>query len=215
MNSIKSAGLIVLLSFAASLYVILQMPADITLPVHWGISGKPDAFADSTLVLLMSPMIMIIITILMAALKFLEPRKRNLEQSKVGMQAVFWAIMVLLIALEAGYLLLASGYPVSMFKLVISALGLSFMIMGNYFGKVRSNFFIGIKTPWTLSSDTVWQKTHRLAGKLALGAGLISASLVWLVTAEFAGYLVIGLLLPSILVPAALSWWFWRLEHHS
>ncbi|MAJ69999.1 MAG: DUF1648 domain-containing protein [Alteromonadaceae bacterium TMED7] len=212
MNSLKTAGLLVVLSAMASLYVISRLPADMTLPVHWGLNGEPDATASATIALLLPPGIMLVLTVLIATLRYLEPRKQNLEQSRVGIQAIFWALMVLFLALEAGYLGLANGYQVPMFQLIISALGVAFIIMGNYFGKVRSNYFIGIKTPWTLSSDAVWQKTHRLAGKLAITAGLISAVLVWILPADFAGILVIGLLVPSILLPAMLSWWFWRTE---
>ena len=212
MNSLKIAAVLVVLSIVASLYVIFQLPADMTLPVHWGLNGEPDATASATFALLLSPGLMLVLTVLMATLRYLEPRKQNLEQSRVGIQAIFWALMVLFVALEAGYLGLANGYQVPMFQLIISALGVSFIVMGNYFGKVRSNYFIGIKTPWTLSSDAVWQKTHRLAGKLTITAGLITAILGGILPADFAGFLVAGLLLPSILLPALLSWWFWRNE---
>lgn len=215
MNSLKTAGVLVALSVLASLYTLSLLPADMTLPVHWGLNGEPDATASATIALLLLPGLMLVLTVLMATLRYLEPRKQHLEQSRVGIQAIFWALMVLFLALEAGYLGLAHGYQVPMFQLIISALGSAFIIMGNYFGKVRSNYFIGIKTPWTLSSDAVWQKTHRLAGKLTTAAGLISAILAWILPADFAGILVIGLLLPSILLPAVLSWWFWQRETHA
>lgn len=215
MNSLKIAGVLVALCALASLYTLSQLPADITLPVHWGLSGEPDATASASFALLLPPGLMLVLTVLMAMLHYMEPRELHLEQSKVGIQAIYWALMVLFLALEAGYLGLAHGVQVPMFQLIISALGISFTIMGNYFGKVRSNYFIGIRTPWTLSSDSVWQKTHRLAGKLTMASGLISAILAWLLPADFAGILIIALLLPSILLPAVLSWWFWKNEKSS
>ncbi|GGF61060.1 SdpI family protein [Alteromonas lipolytica] len=210
MNTIKLAGLIVTVSVIASVTALMQIPPEFTLPVHWGISGKADASASATFALFVPPLLMLALTGLLASLKFLEPRKRHLAQSRVGIHAIFWALMALFIAVEAGYLMLANGFDVPMFQLIISALGISFMIMGNYFGKVRSNFFIGIKTPWTLCSDVVWQKTHRLAGKLTLAAGLLTSVLVWVLPTNLAGLLVAGLLVPSLLIPTAMSWWYWR-----
>ena len=67
--------------------------------------------------------------------------------------------MVLLLTLEAGYLGLANGYQVPMFQLILSALGVAFIIMGKYFDSVRSHYFISIKTSWTLNNDPVRQQT--------------------------------------------------------
>jgi uncharacterized membrane protein len=73
-------------------------------------------------------------------------------------------------------LLAASGMNVPVNEAIFAALGVMFMVIGNYLGKTRKNFFLGIRTPWTLASDEVWARTHRLAGRLFIVLGLIMLS---------------------------------------
>jgi uncharacterized membrane protein len=73
-------------------------------------------------------------------------------------------------------LLAASGVDVPMNESIFAMLGVMFMVIGNYLGKTRKNFFLGIRTPWTLASDEVWGRTHRLAGRLFIVLGLIMLS---------------------------------------
>ena len=76
------------------------------------------------------------------------------------------------LALEVVVLLAAIGAPVHMDRLLFAAMGLLFVVLGNFMGKVTKNFFVGIRTPWTLASDEVWLRTHRLGGKLFVVAGI-------------------------------------------
>ncbi len=98
---------------------------------------------------------------------------------------------------------------------LIGGIGIMFAIIGNYFGKLQSSFFIGIRTPWTLSSDTVWRKTHRLAGKLFVVAGLLVFVFSFLIAKENLQYLIIGMILPSALFPLGYSWFIWRKEQEA
>ena len=102
-----------------------------------------------------------------------------------------------------------------MLMIVGLAVGTLFIIVGNYLGKTRSNFFIGIRTPWTLSSDSVWQKTHRLAGKLFMLSGLIIVVSSWFIANSNLGTLVIFTVLPAALIPCIYSWWLWRSEQNN
>jgi uncharacterized membrane protein len=77
--------------------------------------------------------------------------------------------------------------------------GLMIAMLGNWMGKLRRNFYIGIRTPWTLANEVVWEKTHRLGGKLFVAAGLISA-----ITGLFAGDVVCFVVLMSTLIGSAL-----------
>jgi uncharacterized membrane protein len=97
-------------------------------------------------------------------------------------------------------LLEASGTNVRINQMTFAGVGLLFIVLGNYMGKVRKNFFIGIRTPWTLASDEVWNRTHRLGGKflILIGALMMLNSFVrfqlqWLITA-----IVIAALVPVI-----------------
>lgn len=104
-------------------------------------------------------------------------------------------------------LLAAAGYPVSVPRVVMLAVGALLMVLGNYLGKLRKNFFVGIRTPWTLSSDSVWERTHRLGGWLFFGAGLLI-----MLCAALGGprWLVPALILTAALIPALYSLLIYR-----
>jgi uncharacterized membrane protein len=84
------------------------------------------------------------------------------------------------------------------------------VLFGNFIGRLRPSWFIGIRTPWTLSSDVVWRRTHRLAGRLMVPAGLLAVLLAVVLPAPAAFAAAIVLLLGALLAPAAFSFYYWR-----
>jgi uncharacterized membrane protein len=202
-----------LITLISALFIISGLPEGVELPIHWAISGQADRFTDASTALLMPPIIMMCVLGLVLILKFIEPRKENIEQSKNAIHSIIAALVLFMFILEMGYFAMIAGWLVPMNKLVIFAIGVMFMFMGNFLGKVRSNFFIGIRTPWTLSSDNVWIKTHRLAGPLFLAAGLITAMLVWLLPETYTPYLILGTIIPAALIPTFYSWWLFKEEN--
>ena len=96
--------------------------------------------------------------------------------------------------------------------IITFSMGILFMMIGNYLSKTRSNFFIGIRTPWTLSSDAVWQKTHRLAGKLFMLSGLTIVIFCLFMPIANIGTLITFTVLPAALIPCIYSWKLWKEE---
>lgn len=160
------------LVMVVAFWVWAQLPADAQVPTHYGIDMMPDRYEHKDFALLWLPQLMWVLTLLMVFIPRFEPRRLNLERSMkayvrvTGAILIFLALMVLMSAWNA---LNQTTLSVSFFAL---SLGLLFTILGNYLGKVRSTFFFGIRTPWTLSSELSWQKTHRLTGKLFVLFGL-------------------------------------------
>jgi uncharacterized membrane protein len=111
-----------------------------------------------------------------------EPRRANLLASRKAYTTVWLGVVALGVAVHAAFVSRATGSelldPESLASLGIPIL---LVITGNYLGNIKSHFLFGIRTPWTLSSDLSWNKTHRLAGRLtvALGLGLLVVALVW------------------------------------
>ncbi len=105
----------------------------------------------------------------------------------------------------------ASGLQVNMNKVAQPALGIAFVVIGNYLGKMRSNFTCGIRTPWTLSSELSWNKTHRLGGRLFFVFGLVMLVLPFTPIPMHAGWgiFVCGALLSAI-IPAVYSYFIWK-----
>ncbi len=107
--------------------------------------------------------------------------------------------------------LTALGVAVPTAGIINVGIGLLFIVIGNWLGKVRSNFIMGVRTPWTLSSELSWNKTHRLAGKLFVGVGLAQILVgVFFSTHPAAAKVMITGIILLVLVPVTYSWWVWK-----
>ena len=94
-------------------------------------------------------------------------------------------------------------------NLVSLFLALLLIVIGNYLGKVRSNFLFGIRTPWTLSSDLSWNKTHRLGGKLFVLAGIVGL-IGQVVPGDNALFILLGTMIPAVILMVVYSYLVWR-----
>lgn len=111
----------------------------------------------------------------------IEPRRANLLASSRAYGVAWITVVSLGVIAHFGFVARATGADLNADALLPAALAIGLVILGNYMGKVRSNFFFGIRTPWTLSSDLSWNKTHRLGGKLLVLTGLALLPLAFLI----------------------------------
>jgi uncharacterized membrane protein len=155
-----------------------QLPDDAQIPVHWGPSGEADAFGPKWLGLLGLPLVAMGILALLAFIPRIEPRRENLERSSTAYVAIGVAVLALMAAIHVFAVLAALGSAANIAPVAGIGVGVLFVVIGNFIGKTRSNWFFGIRTPWTLSSERAWTRTHRLGGYLflALGAAMIVAA---------------------------------------
>ncbi len=213
MTALKFGWLLCLVSAIVSGAVLWQSPAGIEIPLHWGIDGTPDRYGPAWEGLFMPPAVMAMVLGIFSVLKWMEPRQENLEKSSKARGGIALAVVLMMLIIQAGTIGFVLGSDVPMVRLVFFAMGLMFMLMGNFLGKTRSNFFIGIRTPWTLSSDEVWRKTHRMGGKLFMAVGAVMAGIAWLVAQSNLAFVLIICVVPAVLIPAVYSWWLWRQEN--
>ncbi|MCJ8319488.1 MAG: SdpI family protein [Colwellia sp.] len=212
MNMLKLSWIISIILLGISIYIIQGIPSDTQLPVHWNIDGAVDRYGDASTVLFMLPAVLMIILALFSALKYIDPRKENIAMSHKSIGAFSLAFSVFVAVMEAGYIAVINDKDVQIMLIITFSMGMLFMMIGNYLSKTRSNFFIGIRTPWTLSSDVVWKKTHDFAGKLFMLAGLVIAGGCWFIDTSTLMTLVIFTVVPAALVPVVYSWWLWQQE---
>jgi uncharacterized membrane protein len=141
-----------------------QLPEKI--PIHWNIEGKIDGYGNKQWALFLSPGIILGLLGLFMALPWLSPKQFSLE----SFAATYGFIIVVVLATTAyihGLTLWAAvAGQVDITRAMLAGLMIMFGLMGNVMGKVRRNFWVGVRTPWTLASDRVWNDTHRLAGQL-------------------------------------------------
>ena len=97
-------------------------------------------------------------------------------------------------------------------RVVLIGIGALFIVIGNYLPKVRPNYLMGIRTPWTLTSDLSWQKTHRLGGRLFVLEGLVLIVLGLIAVAAWLGVLIVAGIAIMLVVVFAYSYRVWKAD---
>ncbi len=198
---------------ALALLIGSRLPADIQLPTHWNFEGEADGFSGKWTALLMPAGMTAASSLLLYFLPSLEPRGEGLKRSQ-GLYFAAWAGLLLMgVAIQLVTLSAALGWNVPADRLIMGAVGVMLVLIGNQLGKSRSMYLVGIRTPWTLASEEVWIKTHRLGGKLMVASGLlIIIAAVLPVPLELRGIVIGASVAVAALVPVAYSYFLWRQE---
>lgn len=195
------------------------LPETGSLPVHWGPDGQADRFAEKSeawAYLLILPGTVLLAGLLLTLVPSIDPRKNNIETGRRAYLATWLGVMALLTFLQGGIAVGMLGtegdtvYANTMVRLVIAACGALFIVIGNYLPKTRSSFMFGIRTPWTLSSDIAWEKTHRLAGPLFMAAGALGMAGAFLFSGIWLALQLSVLVVSAALIAAIYSYFAWR-----
>ena len=209
--SIAAMWLLALLPFILVAAFYARLPDQI--PMHWGFDGEIDRYGGKNELWLMAALGPLF-ALLFQFLPRLDPKKRNYERFHTYYEA-FALVLVAFIAVMMGIALLESFRPgtVSMGRVVSALVGLLFVFIGNLMGKVKPNFFLGIRTPWTLSDPDVWNRTHRLGGGLFFLAGLATVASALLLPEQVTFWVLLAGVLLAALVPTVMSYvWYRRRE---
>ena len=173
-------------------------------PIHWGKNGA-DGFESKGVAFFTLHAIMFFIYVLMMVIPIIDPKKKNFKYFSKSFMIINYALVSLFFVINMIILLIGLGVNIPMERLAGPLVGALFLILGNYLQQARANFFIGIRTPWTLSDDEVWRKTHRLGGKLFMGGGLI-IMLTVLMPLNWEFYIITGVVAIVVIVPTVYSY---------
>ena len=176
-NVVASALLVVMACAAAR--VLFDVPFDSPLAIHFDAAGNPNGWAPAWFGLSLIPLIALGFLGLAALLPKIDPRGANLTRSKPAGQTIVLAVMGLLTAVQLVIVAQALHVAITVARIIPCAVGLLFVFTGNVMGKLRWNYTIGIRTPWTIANERVWDKTHRFAGRLFVAVGALIAIGVW------------------------------------
>ena len=157
---------------AASLYAWSALPPGTLLPMGWSADGEPVRKAEPWLALGILPALALFLTAIFSLIPGIEPRRENLARSAFAFRFIWIAIIGTLMLLHFAYISDAVFGALEFAALRSAIIGALFMALGFVLPGVKSNFFLGVRTPWTLSSDAVWEKTHRAAGPVVFLFGL-------------------------------------------
>lgn len=150
-------------------------------PTHWNARGEVDDTGSKFSLLIIPIMLPLLTYLLLLVIPFLDPRKKL---AKMGNKYnTIKLVLVLSMSVLATAILYATqNASVDMGKVVFVIIGGMFVALGNYFKTIKPNYFMGIRTPWTLESDYVWKETHNLGGKVWMIGGLIVIAVSLIVT---------------------------------
>lgn len=155
-------------------YFAFILPVDTQVPMHWNINNEIDGYSGKTSALLFGAGLSLGLFLLMYLMPFYSPWYTKYEKRFESILPSLTTVLILFMALISSYsLYLAKTQVMPQIQFILILIGFLFIFLGNLMPKTPRNFFIGIKTPWTLANNDVWQRTHRMGGKLFALSGLI------------------------------------------
>ncbi|MFH0860702.1 MAG: DUF1648 domain-containing protein [Candidatus Altiarchaeota archaeon] len=171
-NTILALSLIMMVSFAVGLYAYQQMPDRVA--SHWNAQGKVDGYMPKFWGVFLMPVIMALVSTLFLLIPRIDPLKANIDKFRGYYQGFILIVAAFLLYIYLLTVFWNFGHRFNMTLALVPALGLLYYCVGIVMGHAQRNWFIGIRTPWTLSSDVVWRQTHEKGAKLFKASGLVA-----------------------------------------
>jgi len=172
MNIKKEIPLIIIVSlpFMYLAYIWKELPEKV--PMHWNINGEIDRFGDKLELILIPILLPLLIYMVFLIVPKIDPKNKikkmgNKYQHIKILLTTFMSILALFIIYSA------KNQSFTNPNYIALLIGILYIILGNYFKTIKANYFIGIRTPWTLENETVWKETHKLGGKMWFVGGII------------------------------------------
>ncbi len=170
--------LILFLAVVLSFWAYPLLPDSVV--SHWNFYGQADGWSSREFHSLFFPGILFVLYLMFNLMPKFDPRSERYQEF-MGVYLIMRNFIILIMLVIFGATTFSNlGYAVNIGGIVSSAVGLLMIVLGNYFGKLKRNYFVGIKTPWTLASENVWNKTHHLGSRLFIIWGVCLILAPWL-----------------------------------
>lgn len=196
--------LILLIPIVCIAYYYNQLPQQV--PTHFDLNGQPDSYGSKWIM----PIVNIIAYFLLLIVPFFDPKRSNYQLFANSYFKIRLLLALFLSGIATLITLNSNNYNNS--KIILLAMFLLFAGLGNYMQNIRPNWFAGIRTPWTLSNENVWRKTHLLGGKLWFIGGIIGFILAIFVNVKTIPILVLLIIVPISIVPVVYSYLLYKQE---
>jgi len=195
--------ILIIACFIIGFYFYPQLPDKI--PSHWNAQGEIDAWNSKDFAVWFFPSLGLIVYVLMTFIPFIDPLRRNYAKFALP---YFWIRLLLIVFFLSLYLYVLLGANININYFIIPAISLLFIVMGLFLPKIKKNYFVGVRTPWTIHSEQVWDKTHVLAGKLYVLAGI--ATFLGLIFVDYAIFILLVSIIGASLISVAYSYFIFR-----
>ena len=161
--------IIIAVLIAVGLVLLPQLPEQV--PSHWNDQGQVDGYSSKLSGILLMPGILLATLLLLLVVPSIDPRKANIAKFRPQYNIFILCFVLFLAYLYVLTLLAGLGVKIDMNRMLMPAFGLFFIFVGSMVRHAKRNYMIGIRTPWTLHSDVVWDQTHRVGGIAFIVAG--------------------------------------------
>lgn len=148
-----------------------RLPGEV--PIHWNASGEIDGYATKFNAMLMSIGTMVLIYLVLVFIPRIDPKKSNYKYFSKGYSIINLSTLLLFFVINILMILAGLNYKVNVNIVIPILVGITFIVIGNYMPQMKTNYFVGIKTPWTLNDENNWKQTHRFGGKAFIIGGLL------------------------------------------
>jgi uncharacterized membrane protein len=198
----------VLIAIATAIGLILSPQFPDPMPSHWNAAGEIDGYMPKFWGIWLMPLMTLGITLILAFVPSIDPLKANIEKFRSFYNFFIVGFVIYMMYIYALTLAAAIGISFNMSYMMLPAIGLLFFSLSFLIKNAKRNFFIGIRTPWTLSSDEVWDKTHALGAQAFRIGGLIA--MISILFGEHGIWLFLIACLLAAFIPVAYSYILWR-----
>ena len=191
-------SLTMLLPILVGLLLWDKLPEQV--PSHWGINGEVDGWCSKTQAVFLMPCVMLAMHWLCVLVSYLDPKK--VDYNKKSFLLVLWICPAITLLISSLMYAKALGYDLDVNVIMPLLFGAMFLIIGNLLPKMRQNYTLGIKLPWTLHNEENWNKTHRFSGKVWVAGGIVILATAFL--GSF--WILLGVLIVMVALPTIYSY---------
>lgn len=188
-------------------FVYPHLPEQV--PSHWNLKGEVDSYTTRAPGAFAMPLLAIVLYLSMILMSVVDPRRENYVRFKSAYRLMRWSLVLFLGGLYVLTMLFSLGYDVNISLIVKAGVAVLLTVIGNFMGQFRHNYFVGIKTPWTLANEEVWHQTHRFGGRIWVVGGLVCLAMSPL-NALWANYLYFASIMVMAIVPMVYSYLLFR-----
>jgi uncharacterized membrane protein len=201
----------VLIAVALLVGLVLYARLPDPMPSHWNAAGQVDGYMPKFWGIFLMPIITVVLVPLFLVIPHIDPLKANIAKFRGVFNWFIVIFVVYMLFIYALTLAASLGFQFNMTAMILPVVGLLCIGAGYMMSKAKQNFFIGIRTPWTLSSETVWDETHKLGSKLFMVSGVVTILSTFL--SKNGIWVMLVIVLVAAFVPILYSYILWRREN--